>query len=410
MKGDLHVHTIHSGDGFDTIAQTFAMARAKGLDYIAITDHDTLTHASDPAIASTPELGVIVGAEWTDVGHTGLLRPQSIPPSIDRSSPPSTWAAQMQNVADSVHQDGGAFIVYHPTWASFPNFLPLHDIDAVEIWNSFYTISDTGLHPTSQSRLRSRMTDLGFTAAGVAPCPEIETAVRTPGSCNDQAVAYWEAHLERGRRVAAVGGSDRHRIFLPGYPCTRVLSTSNEPDEIMWAIRSGRTMVTSGPGGLEADFSADADGDGAFETLVGDEIPAGRTTVFRATVSGAQGGKLRIVKRRRVVFETTITQDAFHVDWQDVTAAGDWYRMDVLQPVDWSLPGAAQALQLAQTGGSQSGLPLLSTIASAFGVGVSIGSNFPVVDFDETYLRFLSIDLGDFNMSRAAITSPIYAR
>ena len=43
MKADLHIHSTVS-DGSDTIGQIIDIAKGKGLDAIAITDHDTLAH------------------------------------------------------------------------------------------------------------------------------------------------------------------------------------------------------------------------------------------------------------------------------------------------------------------------------------------------------------------------------
>lgn len=43
IKADLHIHSTVS-DGSDTIEQIVKTAKSKGLDFIAITDHDTLSH------------------------------------------------------------------------------------------------------------------------------------------------------------------------------------------------------------------------------------------------------------------------------------------------------------------------------------------------------------------------------
>jgi predicted metal-dependent phosphoesterase TrpH len=43
VKADLHIHSTVS-DGSDTIEQLIGMAKKKGLDAIAVTDHDTLSH------------------------------------------------------------------------------------------------------------------------------------------------------------------------------------------------------------------------------------------------------------------------------------------------------------------------------------------------------------------------------
>ncbi len=46
MKADLHTHTIES-DGILTREELFQKAKEKGLDYIAITDHDVCRHVDD---------------------------------------------------------------------------------------------------------------------------------------------------------------------------------------------------------------------------------------------------------------------------------------------------------------------------------------------------------------------------
>lgn len=45
IKADMHIHSTVS-DGSYTMEEIVAMAEARGLDAIAITDHDTLSHAS----------------------------------------------------------------------------------------------------------------------------------------------------------------------------------------------------------------------------------------------------------------------------------------------------------------------------------------------------------------------------
>ncbi|MGH2735827.1 MAG: PHP domain-containing protein, partial [Actinomycetota bacterium] len=43
LRGDLHAHTHHS-DGRMSVAELAASARANGLDFLAITDHNTVSH------------------------------------------------------------------------------------------------------------------------------------------------------------------------------------------------------------------------------------------------------------------------------------------------------------------------------------------------------------------------------
>jgi 3',5'-nucleoside bisphosphate phosphatase len=64
---DLHTHTVYS-DGTFTPRELFELARARGLDVVAVTDHDT-TNGLMEAIASGAELGidVVPGVEFSAV-------------------------------------------------------------------------------------------------------------------------------------------------------------------------------------------------------------------------------------------------------------------------------------------------------------------------------------------------------
>ena len=64
MKADLHIHSTVS-DGSDTIEEIIAASKSKGLDAIAITDHDTVSHMRQiPAAAG---IKVITGVEISAV-------------------------------------------------------------------------------------------------------------------------------------------------------------------------------------------------------------------------------------------------------------------------------------------------------------------------------------------------------
>lgn len=68
MRIDLHTHSTAS-DGTDSPAQLMRVARAAGLDVVAITDHDT-TSGWDAALAARPDgLTVVPGVEFSCVHH-----------------------------------------------------------------------------------------------------------------------------------------------------------------------------------------------------------------------------------------------------------------------------------------------------------------------------------------------------
>ena len=66
MKADLHMHSVAS-DGSDSIEQLIDIAIGKGLDLIAVTDHDTLDHLA--CIPSDANIRVIGGIEVSAIHH-----------------------------------------------------------------------------------------------------------------------------------------------------------------------------------------------------------------------------------------------------------------------------------------------------------------------------------------------------
>ena len=51
LASDLHTHTVHS-DGVLTVAGLAALAAGRGLDFIAVTDHNTISHHAELAAAA----------------------------------------------------------------------------------------------------------------------------------------------------------------------------------------------------------------------------------------------------------------------------------------------------------------------------------------------------------------------
>ncbi len=70
-RGDFHAHT-HYSDGIHTPAQLVEVARAEGLDFITITDHNTIDALSK--FGEEPTILIIPGLEVTlKEGHFNVL-------------------------------------------------------------------------------------------------------------------------------------------------------------------------------------------------------------------------------------------------------------------------------------------------------------------------------------------------
>lgn len=121
MPADLQIHTDQS-DGMDTAATIFQAALRRGLDTVAITDHDQTRGAliaRELAAQQQHQLDVIVGSEVTSRGgHMLALWIEDPIPAF--RSPART--------VELIWQQGGAAIIAHPA-AVLPFSLGLRAID-----------------------------------------------------------------------------------------------------------------------------------------------------------------------------------------------------------------------------------------------------------------------------------------
>ena len=243
-KGDLHTHSDRS-DGQCPVDKVIENAESLGFDFFALTDHDTHMegnpkHWFDSGYHSE-KLVLLYGIEWTSkLGHANIWA--SAPFSYDE-----LWNANQKNDAQraiqAAYEQGALFSINHPAaldWIG-PWEYELYDgIDTIEIWNSLF------LFP----------------------------------NFNKLAVHHiWDDLLKRGLRIPAVGGSDTHYLeeckeilFKHGNPTTWVYAEERTAEGILAGIKSGNVTISYAPFAPRLDFKADADGDGTYETMVGDTI------------------------------------------------------------------------------------------------------------------------------------------
>lgn len=324
LTGDLHVHTPYSHDsyggpgddntgpdeayalGIPTEAQ-FALAGSRGLDYLAITDHNDVRSQSDPGFGAGGVIAV-PGYEASLSGHAQMLGATSVYDPGDGS------AAATNALADALRAapDNGVFQVNHPAEGStaFPDDIDWgygYDVrpDAVEVWNI--------------SRLWQ---------------PPLPSA-----SSNDDAISWWEGWLDRGERVAATGGSDSHWLATAaiqgvGQPTTWVHATERTAAAVLDGLRRGHTFISHQPpalGGTRLFLEADGDGDGEFESIAGDAVEPGST--LRARVGGGAGAMLRVVVDggEQAFAPVAVTSEPFEHRFT-LPPGATWARAEVLLP------------------------------------------------------------------------------
>ncbi|MGC4808361.1 CehA/McbA family metallohydrolase [Micromonospora sp. DT233] len=294
-RGDCHVHSARSNGGELTPEQLAAAARDVGLDFIAITEHNTAdTHGAWGPFAGD-DLLVILGQEVvTRTGHwlaLGLAATDVV-----------DWRYGVRDDAigrhlDQVHRAGGLCVAAHPH-APYPAGVfsyPFQGFDVVEVWNGLWS-SD-----------------------------------RPWNADNEAALAEWgrglAADIHNGRWRPAIGNSDAHVAGQLGVPQTVVLAEELSRDAVLDGIRAGRVWIAeSATIELLLTVSAGGRSAGTGERLA----THGEPTVVRAEVRGVPAGRVSFhTDRGRVHSESLPADGAGAVQWQTDAAESAFVRIEV---------------------------------------------------------------------------------
>jgi hypothetical protein len=242
LAGDLHTHTVHS-DGRQTVAALARYGASLGLDFLAVTDHNTVSHHRElPGAAARYGITLLPGQEVTTAGgHAGALGDVGW---VDFRRPAGSWLEQTR-------QHGGLLSINHPIGGDLSWTLPMRERPPlVEVWHWSWL-------------------DLRWT---------------TP-------LAWW---LAWDPLAVPVGGSDWHGPggeAPPGSPTTWVEAAGPEPGQVMDGLRAGRVAISGsrdGPVLLRSGGQLSAvDADGAI--LAGPDGPRALVRGDRASFPAAAG-------------------------------------------------------------------------------------------------------------------------
>jgi len=199
FAGDFHAHTTHS-DGELSIAQVAALAVGNGLDFLAVTDHNTVSHHPLlPQVGAAHDITLLPGQEVTTRrGHANAFGETGW---IDFRQHPDAWVRETA-------ARGGILSINHPLDGEWAWQHPLAALPpALEFWH------------------------IGWFRDLTATAP-------------------W-ALLPRWRRDAVLlGGSDYHLPSLgypPGTPVTWVAAEDRSTEAILAGVAAGRTAITRLP-------------------------------------------------------------------------------------------------------------------------------------------------------------------
>ena len=127
LKIDLHVHTVYSVDSFITVKDLVFFSEKRGLDGVAITDHDTVSGFKK--FSKVVDLFLIPGVEIsTSQGHVLGIGVDGV----------IEGGLSFAETVDLVHEAGGLAIVAHPTafFKGIPEERLDGGFDAMEVVNA----------------------------------------------------------------------------------------------------------------------------------------------------------------------------------------------------------------------------------------------------------------------------------
>lgn len=241
-SGIPHTHTTAS-DGKLTLEEVIKLAKKNKLDFVIITDHNKLCEE----FPETEGLTLIYGAEYTKHGgHANLWGVRDVVDHFDAE----TYEEWLE-VKNEAQRRGAVVCMNHPwcmqcpwRWEKDPG-----EVDVLEVWNA----------PQHYDNI----------------------------VCTD----WWHEQLRKGYKLPVVGGSDYHSdcvvTNLLQMPVTYVYAKSDSPEDILDAIKKGRTTICDHMGATFIDIRCG-------ENLLGDTVKL--TEGLKATVSVKKMKKNHILR------------------------------------------------------------------------------------------------------------------
>ncbi|MGH6956407.1 MAG: CehA/McbA family metallohydrolase [Caulobacteraceae bacterium] len=325
-RGDLHMHTCHSdgsvarasGEGRapGPVYRTVEAAAARGVDFIAITDHNAHSHRNSlrelqPAF---DRLLLIPGVEVTTFhGHAGVLGAVG----FVEFRLGSLHLPTVKDLQEAVARQHGLFVINHPALPSGEACM--------------------GCGWTAESTDYAQVDAIEVLNGGAASAQG--------GSADGpfSGVPFWEARLNEGWRIPAIGGSDNHKpdgdpAAFPavGSPTTAVYAGELSERAILEAIRAGRVFIDA-EGRQDRVLEIEARC-GEASAFMGEALAAraGAEVGFTVRIVGAAGARLDIIMDGRhdaaLAGAAIDTDDATLAFTLTSDGARHWIRADVRSP------------------------------------------------------------------------------
>ncbi len=282
-RGDLHAHSFHS-DGSWSITDLIAYAKEKGMDFVTLSDHNTISGLAEHRSYGSEDFVTLGGTELSTFrGHAVALGVQEW----------FEWRKKdgsVLSVPDLIHNvlAGGAFaVIAHPRDEGDPvccgcrweheDMMP-GNVPAVEIWNGIWA------------------------------------------ERNEEALQLFYSWLNEGHKLVATSGTDMHSRPKDNArgAVNCVYAESFTEKGILAALKQGHSYITGGP-----ELLLDAESQSGERGMMGDSLAneTTRLTISWRNVSPAT--KMRLIVDGKVYKESSC-QDKSNVIWSLLANQGKW--------------------------------------------------------------------------------------
>ena len=289
-RGDLHAHTVHSDGSWD-VPDLVAFARERGLDFVTLTDHNTISGLPHHDILTDDTILTMGGFELTTYyGHAlALGKRHMFGWQLDTED-----GVTMPQVAQSVLDGGGVFVIAHPMAPGDPVCSGCHweyedmrpgNARAVEIWNGWW------------------------------------------GDYNEEGLQVYYSWLNAGHRLVATSGTDIH-----GPPPSAngrhagfnvVFSEELCEAAILDAISKGHSYLSAGP---ELLFTAETvSGQSA---MVGDAIRDSAMMLKAVWQDASEGDMVRLIVDGEVREQISVGRSGEHT-WSFASGVLKWANVEL---------------------------------------------------------------------------------
>ncbi|HVO30918.1 MAG TPA: CehA/McbA family metallohydrolase, partial [bacterium] len=272
ISGDFHLHSVQSRDSGVPLPERVLSLAAEGLEYVSSTDHDRATDYS-PSIAAqalSPFLAAIVGSE-VSIPIYGHFNAYPMPP--DAVTTRAYDGTRMWFDAVTLHRLDAAEVIAELRALPGDRIVQMNHPRSVQGYLD--AIGYSPLHGTSTEPLATTFDTM-----------EVNEKIDSQSGV----LRDWFSMLDQGYLFTAVGVSDSHVTWNPGFPRTMVQVGVDDPalvttSAFVAAVRAHHAVVSAGPfvtmtgsssGGLTVGVgdTLAANGGGAVALHVHVESPA----------------------------------------------------------------------------------------------------------------------------------------